>query len=313
MRLSPPSRPRLRGFALVLVAATALLLVFAASAFAGAFTPESGGSPNADKLDTLYKIVLYAAIVVFVGVEGTLLYSVLRFRARRRAVPAQIRGNTTLEVGWTVGAALILVVLTAVTFAYLGGIRNPARSGAHGLPSANGVTYASLDQPAPPGGRQLKIKVNGQQFVWRYTYPNKAFAYETMIVPVDTTVTLDIESQDVDHSWWIPQLGPKFDAIPGYVNHTWFKVPASKIPKGKTSVTFRGQCTELCGYGHANMVAHVRAVPVDRYEQWLASQKQSIDQANQAAVQQRGQFQPIPSPPPPGAGKEPAEPPIPSP
>ncbi|MDQ6749696.1 MAG: cytochrome c oxidase subunit II [Actinomycetota bacterium] len=296
MRLWPPESPRFRAFIVALVAVSATLLVFAASAFAGAFTPESGGSPNADKIDGLYKIVLYASIVVFVGVEGTLLYSVLRFRARKGRVAAQIRGNTTLEIGWTVGAALILVVLTAVTFAYLGDIRNPARSGPHGLPSANGVTYAAVDQASPPGGRQLKIKVNGQQFVWRYAYPNKAFAYETMVVPVDTTVTLDIESQDVDHSWWIPKLGPKFDAVPGYVNHSWFKVPASQIPKGKTSVTFRGQCTELCGYGHANMVARVRAVPVDRYEQWLASQKQNIDQANKGAAAERPKFQPIPSP-----------------
>ncbi len=296
MRPWPPDSSRLRASILVLVAAVAMLLVFAASAFAGAFTPESGGSPNADKIDTLYKIVLYASIVVFVGVEGTLLYSVLRFRDRKGRVAAQIRGNTTLEVGWTLGAALILVVLTAVTFAYLGGIRNPERSGAKGLPSANGVNYAAIGQPSPPGGKQLKIKVNGQQFVWRYSYPNKAFAYETMTVPVDTTVTLDIESQDVDHSWWIPKLGPKFDAVPGYLNHTWFKVPASQIPKGKTSVTFRGQCTELCGYGHANMVARVRALPVDRYEQWLASQKQNIDEANKGAAKERPRFQPIPYP-----------------
>lgn len=296
MRPRSPDSPRFGAFLLVLLAAVAALLLFAASAFAGAFTPESGGSPNADKIDTLYKIVLYASIVVFVGVEGTLLYSVVRFRARKGRVAAQIRGNTKLEIGWTLGAALILVVLTAVTFAYLGGIRNPARSGAHGLPSANGVAYASLTQAGPPGGKQLKIKVNGQQFVWRYAYPNKAFAYETMVVPVDTTVTLDIESQDVDHSWWIPKLGPKFDAVPGYVNHTWFKVPASQIPKGKTSVTFRGQCTELCGYGHANMIARVRAVPVDRYQQWLASQKQNIDEANKGAAKDRARFQPIPSP-----------------
>ena len=312
MRSEPPAAlPRSRVFILALLAAIAVLLVLAASAFAGAFTPESGGSPNADKLNTLYKIVLYVAIVVFVGVEGTLLYSVLRFRARRRAVPAQIRGNTTLEVGWTVGAGLILVVLTAVTFAYLAGIRNPTRSGANGLPSANGVAYASIDQSPPPGGKELTIKVNGQQFLWRYTYPNKAFAYETMVVPVDTTVVLEIESQDVDHSWWIPKLGPKFDAIPGYKNKAWFKVPASQIPKGKTSVTFKGQCTELCGYGHANMVARVRAVPVDLYEQWLASQKRNIDEANKAAAQQRSQFQPIPFPP--EAGKEPSRPPIPPP
>ena len=179
--------------------------------------------------------MLYVAIVVFVGVEGTLLYSVVRFRARKGRVAAQIRGNTRLEIGWTVGRG-------ADSRGAHGGhvrrcsasIKNPPRSGPGGLPlSANGVRFAALDQPPPPGGRSLKIRVNGQQFVWRFSYPNRAFAYQTMVVPVDTTVTLDIVSQDVDHSWWIPKLGPKFDAIPGYTNHSWFKIPASAIPKGK--------------------------------------------------------------------------------
>ena len=276
--------------------AVAALLVCSASAFAGLVTPEHGGSPNADKINDLYMVVLYVAVVVFIGVEGTLLYSVIRFRARKGRVAAQIRGNTRLEIGWTIGAVLILVVLTVVTFAVLPGIRNPPRTGVAGLQlSADGVRYAALDQPAPPGGKSLKIKINGQQFVWRFVYPNKAFAYNTMVVPVDTTVTLDINAQDVAHSWWIPKLGPKFDAIPGYTNHSWFKIPASAIPRGKSGVTFRGQCTELCGYGHANMVAHVRAVPVDRYAQWVARQKRELDQANAQAVKQRAQFNPIPS------------------
>jgi cytochrome c oxidase subunit 2 len=280
----PPHRRR-RVLTIALLAAAVASLLLAASAFAGDVTPESGGSPNADKIDDLYKIALYVAIVVFVGVEGTLLYSVIRFRARKGMVPAQIRGNTRLEIGWTVGAAVVLVVLTVVTFVYLPDIQNPARSGTN--ITVNGALYATLDQPTPPGGKQLKIKVNGQQYVWRFTYPNKAFAYETMVVPVDTTVTLDIQAQDVAHSWWIPKLGPKFDAIPGYTNHSWFKISKPG--------NYPGQCAELCGPNHANMLARVHAVPVNEYETWVARQKQEIDQANQAAAQERKQFSPIPS------------------
>ena len=117
MRPRRPLTRRSRRLAAALLLALAALLVFAASAFAGLVTPEHGGSKNADEINDLYKIVLYVAILVFVGVEGTLLYSVIRFRARKGRVPAQIRGNTRLEIGWTIGAALILVVLTAVTFA----------------------------------------------------------------------------------------------------------------------------------------------------------------------------------------------------
>src|SRR5512134_341275 len=127
--------PRRRAGALALATLLALLALqaFAGSAFADALTPESGGSPNADDIDSLYKIVLVLAAIIFVGVEGALLYSLFRFKARKGAVAAQIRGNTRLEIGWTVGAALILVVLSVVTFVKLDGIRNPPNSGPDGF------------------------------------------------------------------------------------------------------------------------------------------------------------------------------------
>jgi heme/copper-type cytochrome/quinol oxidase subunit 2 len=107
----------------------AALLVFAGAAFADALTPESGGSPNADEIDSLYKLILAVAVIIFLGVEGALFYSLFKFRARKGLVAAQIRGNTRLEVGWTVGAALVLVVLAAFTFFKLDDIRNPPNSG----------------------------------------------------------------------------------------------------------------------------------------------------------------------------------------
>jgi cytochrome c oxidase subunit 2 len=193
-----------------LAAAVLAVLLVAPSALADTFTPESGGSPNADDIDTLYKITLYVAIVIFLIVEGTLLWSLVRYRHRRSSPDgAQIRGNTPLEVGWTLAAALILVVLTVVTFVYLGNIENPPESGPDGL-QASQTRFASVDQPAPPSGRPyLRIKVNGQQYLWRFVYPGKRtlFSYYTMVVPVDTTVVLEITASDVIHSWWIPQLG----------------------------------------------------------------------------------------------------------
>ena len=266
-------------------------LAFAATAFGAAFSPESGGSPQADKIDTLYWLIMAVAIVVFVGVEGALLYSVFKFRARRGAVAAQIRGNTRLEIGWTIGAAVILVILAVVTFIELPGIRNPPDSGPNGLQLADRVLVASgPTKDLPPNGKSLNICINGQQYVWRYTYAqncasaplNSVFSYQEMVVPTDTTVTLDIDAQDVAHSWWIAKLGGKFDAIPGYTNHTWFKIP------GKLAGTvFRGQCAELCGRNHANMTARVRAVTPDQYTAWLQRQRDAIRQADQAAARQR--------------------------
>ncbi len=293
----PSRRPRhVAAGALGLAVAASLVLAGPAAAF---WTPQSGGSPNADSIDNLYKFTLVIAGVIFFGVEGALLYSLLKFKARKGAVAAQIRGNTRLEIGWTIGAAVILVVLAVATFTQLPGIRNPDQSGQGGLNLAssgvaNGVLVASgPNKRLPPDGKSLNIKVNGQQYLWRFTYPdgdknqlNNPFAYEEMVVPVDTTVTLDINAQDVAHSWWIPKLGGKFDAIPGYTNYTWFKIPANMAGQ-----TFRGQCAELCGRNHANMIAQVKAVTPAQFEQFIAQRKKDTKAADDAAAQQRKQVE----------------------
>jgi cytochrome c oxidase subunit 2 len=276
-------------------------LAFPAAALASALAPQDGGSPNADKINTLYWIIFALGALVFVGVMGALLYSIIKFRARKGAVAAQIRGNTRLEIGWTVGAALILVVLAIVTFIFLPGIENPPNSDANGINSASngGILYASgPEKRLPPNGKSLNICVNGQQYIWRFTYAkncqnaplDSVFSYEEMVVPVGTTVTLDINSQDVDHSWWIPQLGGKFDAIPGYTNHTWFKVPEKLAGS-----VFAGQCAELCGRNHANMRAQVHALAPSDFEAWLASKKQQIKEADAAAAISRKRLEANPT------------------
>jgi cytochrome c oxidase subunit II len=268
-----------------LAAALLALLVAAPSALADTFTPESGGSPNADDIDTLYKITLYVAIVIFLIVEGTLIWSLVRYRKRRSGPDAvQIRGNTPLELGWTVAAALILVVLTVVTFLYLPNIENPPESGPEGL-QASQTRFASIDQPPPPNGRPyLRIGVNGQQYIWRFDYPGKRklFSYHTLVVPVDTTVVLEVTASDVIHSWWIPKLGGKVDGVPGHVNETWFKIPADQVGK-----TFDGQCAELCGYNHADMRATVKAVSPTEYESWADQQASDIEESGKLLAEQR--------------------------
>ena len=244
-----PARKSRRTAALVVALALIASLIAAPSAFANFITPKSGGSPNANAIDDLYKIVLYIAGVVFVVVEGALAYSVYRFRAKKNRVAAQIHGNTRLEVGWTVAAALILVVLTVVTFVKLPSIINPPNSDASGL-----ALSASTTVPNPPNGKKYVICVQGRQYIWRFTYGagcvNGAFAahlpysYTTMYAPAHTTVVLKIQSTDVIHSWWIPSLGGKVDAVPGYTTFTWFKA-------FKSDMIYRGQCAQLCGVGHA--------------------------------------------------------------
>jgi cytochrome c oxidase subunit 2 len=249
------------------------------------FTPQSGGSPNANQIDSLYKITLYIALVIFVLVEGALAYALVKFRARKGAVAAQIRGNTRLEVGWTVAAAVVLIGLAVVTFAKLGSIQDPSNSSPNGdkLAGESGLLYASADRKLPPDGKSLNITVIGRQYIWQFVYPGAnepdglgaPYSYEEMVVPTNTTITLDIVSEDVVHSWWIPELGGKFQAVPGYHNYTWLKVEKPGI--------YRGQCAFLCGRGHARMIATVKAVAPAQFDAWLAYQKQLIAQANAAA------------------------------
>jgi cytochrome c oxidase subunit II len=281
-------RSRRRVLALTFLAALAGTLVPAGGASADFLTPESGGSANADSIDTLYKIVYAVGMVVFVGVQGVLAYSLVKFRVRKDAVPAQIRGNTRLEIGWTLGASLVCIVLAVVTFVMLDDIRTPRDSDPDGFPTGvvENVQNASAFQPRPPNGRALNVRVNGQRYVWRYSYPddddnvlNDVFSYEELVVPTKTTVTLEIKSQDVVHSWWIPQLGGKADAVPGHTNFTWFKVPEPGV--------FRGQCAELCGRNHADMLADVRAIEPARFKQWLAGKQREIEAANKAAQEAR--------------------------
>jgi len=280
---SPLDSPLRRILLPALVLAPTLALASAPAASAGILTPQNrGGSPNAEKIHTLYLIALVIGFLIFLLVEGVLIYSLVKFRFRRgMAAPAQVRGNTVLEVSWTVGAALILVVLATVTFLFLSGIKDPAPSLPNGLvaeqqQSSGRTELASVNQPPPPGpaNTHLTVNVNGQQFIWRYDYPSapaQTFSYYDMYVPTNTTVVLNITSSDVVHAWWIPELGGQADATPGYVNHTWFRISKPG--------TYEGACAQICGKNHADMRARVIAVPPAQFRAWEAKQAAAIKQS----------------------------------
>jgi cytochrome c oxidase subunit 2 len=279
--------------ALALALSLVLSLALAPDAFANFFTPKAGGSPNANSIDSLYKVVLYIAAVVFAVVEGALIYSVYKFRAKKGAVAAQIHGNTRLEIGWTVGAAVILVILTTVTFIKLPSIMDPPDSSAGALALSGGVLTAATTEPAPPNGKKLIVCVVGRQFIWSYYYgsacsgdPYSAkvpYSYQEMYVPAGTVVVLRVQSLDVIHSWWIPSLGGKVDAVPGYTNYTWFKAD-------KAGALYHGQCAQLCGRLHAAMTAMVKVLTPARYQQWITQQKAAIAADDQQVLQLRQQL-----------------------
>jgi cytochrome c oxidase subunit II len=297
--VAPKSRRRLRTLAAALPAVLLGALVLAPAASAGWFVPESAGSPNADGIRTLYILIALIGLVIFIGVEGLLIYSLFKFRARKGHVAAQIHGNTQLEIGWTVGAAAILIFLTVFTFVLLDDIKNPAASDidAQGNPVAATTTLAALDQPAPPDdSASLTIKVVGEQYAWSYFYPteegqDRVYAYNDMYVPVGMTVILDVQAKDVAHSWWIPPLGGKADAIPGYTNKTWFKIPLDALGEGESRVVYEGQCAELCGRNHADMLARVIGLPYDDWVAWRDQKAQEIKQAQETAAAQRAEIE----------------------
>jgi cytochrome c oxidase subunit II len=284
-----PKRLLTRGLGAAVLGLAALPAV----ANAGLIFPEKGGSQNADKIWTLYVLIFVLALFVFVGVGGALIWALFKFRARKGAVAAQIHGNTRLEIGWTVGAFLILIFITVFTFITLPGIKDPPKSDIdiNGNPvAAAQPLYAATDQPPPPkGSASMNITVIGQQYVWSYNYPGKegVFSYVDMVVPVGMTITLDVKADDVIHSWWIPKLGGKMDAVPGYVNKTWFKIPPDAIKPGQKQVVYNGQCAELCGRNHANMLGRVIGMKYADYKAWYDAKAAQIKQARDQAAKTR--------------------------
>lgn len=270
--------PRLRltscgpAAAVALTAAVAVLLLAPVSAHAGTLLPERGGSPNADRIASLYALVLVFAGLVFAGVVIALVYALWRYRERRSPVAAQVRGNTRLEIGWTVAAAGLIVFLAVWSLAKLDAIESPDEAAA-----APAAVEAGIVEPGP--GQSLRIEVVGRQYLWMYRYPGGVYSYGEMVAPVGVTVELDVTSVDVAHSWWIPKLGGKIDALPGYVSHTWFRIERPGV--------YTGQCAELCGRNHAEMRAQVRGVEPERYVDWLERQRALIREADEQVARDR--------------------------
>jgi cytochrome c oxidase subunit 2 len=247
---------------LILVSACALVLLAAGAAAAanGGFTPPTPHSPNAKRVNDAYYVILGFTGFIFVLVEGALLLFVVKYRSRGRGREVegfQIHGHTRTELIWTAGPVLILAVIAAFVF--------------YKLPGITGVPKASAAD-------ELRVTVEGRQFYWQFTYPNGAVSIDTMHVPVGEVVRLKVISSDVNHSWWIYELGGKWDAIPGHPNHTWFEVDEAG--------TYEGTCSELCGLQHAAMRGWVVAEPRGQFEKWVAAQKQKLASGSAALGQE---------------------------
>jgi cytochrome c oxidase subunit II len=227
----------------VAVALTVLATAGVAAAANGGFTPQFAHSPNAHRINTAYWVVLIFTSVVFVAVEGALVAFIWKYRRRgrpRTADGAQVYGHTRLELIWTVIPVIILAVIGAVIFYELPAITD-----------------------APAAVNPIRITVEGHQYYWQFDYPNGARSINDLYVPVDQVVLLTVKSYDVVHSWWIPQLGGKIQAIPGRTNHIWFKADRAG--------TYYGQCAEFCGLYHEAMHARVLATSEGDYRAFTST------------------------------------------
>lgn len=281
-----PAGVRKAVLAVATTASASLLLADTASA--SWIAPETGGSPNADAIHSLYMVLLVTGLIVFFAVEGLLVYTLWKFKASRGHEAKQIHGNTQLEIGLTAGSAVLVMILAVVSFIKLGDIRNPPNSDAAGFPVSKVAKDPGTNQKIPDDGKAMVVKVTAYQYGFRFTYDDgnpatqDPYAYRDLYAPTNTTVLLKITSQDVNHAWWIPKLGGKFDAVDGFNNWTWFKIPAKF-----DGTTFRGQCAELCGRNHANMTASVKALSPEKFATWLDAKKTQLAKSKEDAAKQR--------------------------
>jgi cytochrome c oxidase subunit 2 len=250
-----------------------LMLMSVAAAAAGGEVSSVNMSPGVtevgENIYDLHMIILWICTIIGVGVFGVMFYSIIYHRKSRGVTPANFHESTKVEILWTVVPFFILIAMA--------------------VPSTT-----TLLEIYDTDDAEIDILVTGYQWKWKYEYlddsgENVSFfsnlrtpqseinnsepkgehylleVDEPMVIPVDTKVRFLITGNDVIHSWWVPQLAVKRDAIPGFINETWTK--ADKVG------VYRGQCAELCGENHGFMPIVVNVVSQDEYNEWLAAKQ----------------------------------------
>lgn len=210
------------------------------------FAPE-GEAARYQRWDFL--VVMWPALAVMILVMAALIVIPVMFRRKKNdpGLPKQVHGNTTLELTWTILPAILLAVIAVPTLA---GIQRHAER---------------------PGPEALTVQVTGQQFLWQFDYPEirdsdgvPASSLSEMYIPAGERVELLITSIDVNHSFWIPKLAGKIDAIQNHPNYMWIQADKPGV--------YEGQCAEFCGLSHAEMRMRVHALSPEDWDAWIAEQ-----------------------------------------
>jgi cytochrome c oxidase subunit 2 len=248
------------------VAAAALL--WAGSALAVPLPYQLGmqpaASPVMERIESFHTLLVYVIVAISVFVLLLLAWIAIRYNAKANPVPSKTHHNAILEVAWTIIPVIILVIIAIPSFKLL---------------------YYEAEIPKP----DVHIRAIGKQWFWTYEYTDNGakFSFDSLglsddaakkaneprllgvdhiiVVPVNKVVEIETTGADVIHSWAVPQFGVKMDAVPGRLNHTWFKATAVG--------TYYGECSELCGAKHAFMPIEVKVVTDAEYAAWLAAAK----------------------------------------
>jgi len=253
-------------------AAAAALLAFSALPALAVPQPyeigfQAAASPVMEQIEDFHRLLFYIIVAVCLFVLALLVWIVIKYRAGANPVPSKVHHNTLLEVAWTLIPVLILVFIAVPSFRLL---------------------YFEASIPKP----DVTFKAIGKQWFWSYEYPgsNAGFTYDSVglsdadaakagkprllgvdnpvYVPVNKVIEVDTVGADVIHSWAMPQMGVKMDAVPGRINRTWFKATQTGV--------FYGQCSELCGARHAYMPIELHVVSDADYAAWLAASKKKF-------------------------------------
>ncbi|MCB1810430.1 MAG: cytochrome c oxidase subunit II [Candidatus Competibacteraceae bacterium] len=236
-----------------------------------------GVTPTSQEIYGLHMLIFWICVIIGIVVFGAMFYSMFHHRKSRGAIPAKFHESTTVELAWTIVPLLILVAVA--------------------IPATR--TLIAMEQT---GDSEITIKATGYQWKWKYDYleddigffstlstpreelynlaeKNEHYLLEVdnpLVLPVNTKIRLLTTAADVIHAWWVPELGLKRDAIPGFINDNWMII--------EKPGTYRGQCAELCGKDHGFMPVVVEALSKEDYAKWVAEQKgETVADASQAA------------------------------
>jgi cytochrome c oxidase subunit 2 len=254
-----------------IVALGSALWGWSAGAYAeyGLNMPKGVTSISQDVYD-LHMLIFWICVVIGIGVFGVMFWSIYHHRKSRGAVAAQFHESTAVEIIWTIIPMAILIAMAV-----------PATG--------------TLVRMADARDAELTIKVTGYQWRWQYDYLDQEVSFfstlstpqaqirntadkgehyllevdNPLVLPVGKKVRILTTAADVIHSWWVPDLGWKKDAIPGFINEAWTQIDKPGI--------YRGQCAELCGRDHGFMPVVVKAVSPEEFEQWLAQMKEKAN------------------------------------